>query len=150
MWDKIGAMISGQAGDLLRGVKDLIGEFHVSPEEEQAFVIKAKELTQTYELKLMELQREVDRLEAADRDSARKREMEVKDHTNANLAYTVTGVMMGGLIYFNIYTPEPETKAIVENVMMAVRDGWLVILAYYFGSSRGSAAKHDMIERLVK
>ena len=88
-------------------------------------------------------------LEASDRNSARQREMSVKDNTNANLAYTVTGVMMGGLVYFNISPPEQEVKAVVENVMMAVRDGWLVILAYYFGSSRGSAAKHDMIDKLV-
>ena len=100
------------------------------------------ELQTTAEIKLAEL-------EASDRNSARQREMSVKDNTNANLAYTVTGTMMVGLVYFNVYPPAPEVKTVVENVMMAVRDGWLVILAYYFGSSRGSAAKHETIDKLV-
>ena len=89
-------------------------------------------------------------LEASDRRSARQREISIKDNTNATLAYTITGVMFAGMIYFNISPPTPDIKPVVENVMMAVRDGWLIIVAYYFGSSRGSADKHAMIERLTQ
>lgn len=139
MFEKLMSILGG---NLLGGVKDLVQTFKLPPEQQLAFDAKMAELAAQTEQKLAEL-------EASDRNSARQREMSVKDNTNANLAYTVTGVMMGGLVYFNIFPPEPEVKAVVENVMMAVRDGWLVILAYYFGSSRGSAAKHDMIDKLV-
>lgn len=139
MWDKVMSILGG---NLLGGVKDLVQTFKLPPEQQLAFDQRMAELAAQTEQKVMEL-------EASDRNSARQREMSVKDNTNANLAYTVTGVMMGGLVYFNLYPPDPEVKTVVENVMMAVRDGWLVILAYYFGSSSGSAAKHAMIDKLV-
>ena len=139
MWEKV---LSILGGNVFEGVKDIVRTFKLPPEQQLQFDSKMAELQTTAEIKLAEL-------EASDRNSARQREMSVKDNTNANLAYTVTGMMMVGLVYFNVYPPAPEVKTVVENVMMAVRDGWLVILAYYFGSSRGSAAKHDMIDKLV-
>ena len=139
MWEKV---LSILGGNVFEGVKDIVRTFKLPPEQQLQFDSKMAELQTTAEIKLAEL-------EASDRSSARQREMSVKDNTNANLAYTVTGTMMVGLVYFNVYPPAPEVKTVVENVMMAVRDGWLVILAYYFGSSRGSAAKHDMIDKLV-
>ena len=139
MWDKLFSILGG---NVFEGVKDIVRTFKLPPEQQLQFDSKMAELQTTAEIKLAEL-------EASDRNSARQREMSVKDNTNANLAYTVTGTMMVGLVYFNVYPPAPEVKTVVENVMMAVRDGWLVILAYYFGSSRGSAAKHDMIDKLV-
>jgi hypothetical protein len=139
MWEKV---LSILGGNVFEGVKDIVRTFKLPPEQQLQFDSKMAELQTTAEIKLAEL-------EASDRNSARQREMSVKDNTNANLAYTVTGTMMVGLVYFNMYPPAPEVKTVVENVMMAVRDGWLVILAYYFGSSRGSAAKHDMIDKLV-
>jgi len=139
MWEKV---LSILGGNVFEGVKDIVRTFKLPPEQQLQFDSKMAELQTAAEIKLAEL-------EASDRNSARQREMSVKDNTNANLAYTVTGTMMVGLVYFNVYPPAPEVKTVVENVMMAVRDGWLVILAYYFGSSRGSAAKHDMIDKLV-
>ena len=139
MWEKV---LSILGGNVFEGVKDIVRTFKLPPEQQLQFDSKMAELQTTAEIKLAEL-------EASDRNSARQREMSVKDNTNANLAYTVTGTMMVGLVYLNVYPPAPEVKTVVENVMMAVRDGWLVILAYYFGSSRGSAAKHDMIDKLV-
>lgn len=140
MWDKLFSILGG---NVFEGVKDIVRTFKLPPEQQLQFDAKIAELQTQAELKLAEL-------ETGDRNSARQREMSVKDNTNANLAYTVTGTMMGGLVYFNFYPPGPEVKAVVENVMMAVRDGWLVILAYYFGSSRGSSAKHTLIEDMVK
>lgn len=139
MWEKV---LSILGGNVFEGVKDIVRTFKLPPEQQLQFDSKMAELQTAAEIKLAEL-------EASDRNSARQRETSVKDNTNANLAYTVTGTMMVGLVYFNVYPPAPEVKTVVENVMMAVRDGWLVILAYYFGSSRGSAAKHDMIDKLV-
>jgi hypothetical protein len=139
MWEKV---LSILGGNVFEGVKDIVRTFKLPPEQQLQFDSKMAELQTAAEIKLAEL-------EASDRNSARQREMSVKDNTNANLAYTVTGTMMVGLVYFNVYPPAPEVKTVVENVMMAVRDGWLVILAYYFGSSRGSAAKHEMIDKLV-
>ena len=124
-------------------MKDLIQTFKLPPEQQLAFDSKMAELAVQTEQKLAEL-------EASDRSSARQREISIKDNTNATLAYTITGVMFAGMIYFNISPPTPDIKPVVENVMMAVRDGWLIIVAYYFGSSRGSADKHAMIERLTQ
>jgi hypothetical protein len=140
MFEKV---VSILGGNLLGGVKDLIQTFKLPPEQQLAFDSKMAELAVQTEQKLAEL-------EASDRSSARQREISIKDNTNATLAYTITGVMFAGMIYFNISPPTPDIKPVVENVMMAVRDGWLIIVAYYFGSSRGSADKHAMIERLTQ
>lgn len=77
-------------------------------------------------------------LELADRDSARKREMEVKDHVPAILAISISIAMISSMVYFNISPPVEASKSLIDDVMTALRDGWLVIMAYYFGSSNRS------------
>lgn len=153
MFDVIGKIFGGTAVETAKGfaetVDALFNRFKASPEQIAQWEIERAKLQEQAAQRDANVLTKLAELDAGDRNSARQREMAVKDNTNANLAYTVTGVMMAGLVYFNVYPPEPEVKTVVENVMMAVRDGWLVILAYYFGSSRGSAAKHDMIEKLT-
>ena len=88
MWEKV---LSILGGNVFEGVKDIVRTFKLPPEQQLQFDAKIAELQTQAELKLAEL-------ETGDRNSARQREMSVKDNTNANLAYTVTGTMMGGLV----------------------------------------------------
>ncbi len=120
-----------------------------------ADVIKTGQLTpeQIGELKKLELQyQENERergfkyseLEFKDRDSARSREVATKDNTNKILAFTIIGAfiaMVAGTLL---------GWAKVDSVLAGTLVGYLSakaeqVLAYYFGSSSGSAQKTALL-----
>jgi len=140
MWDKI---VSILGGNVFEGVKEIVRTFKLPPEQQLQFDQRMAELQTQAELKLAEL-------EAADRASARTRETAVKDRTPAVLAYSITGGFFGvlsGMMFIEI----PLTAKDVLYVMVgSLGTAWTGVIAYYFGSSAGSAAKHSLIERLTK
>jgi len=154
MFEIIGNMFGNTAKETVKGVAEtidaLFNRFKASPEQIAQWQLERAKLEEQAAQRDANLLTKLSEIDANDRDSARKREMAIGDNTNAIMAYTITGVMFVSTVYFNIYPPTSEVKPIVENVVMALRDGWLIVVAYYFGSSRGSAAKHEMIERLTK
>ncbi len=154
MLELLGKVFGGAAAETAKGfaetVDSIFNRFKASPEQIAQWELEKAKLTEQAAQRDANTLVKLSELDANDRDSARKREMSVGDNTNSIMAYTITGVMFVSTVYFNVYPPTPEVKPIVENVVMALRDGWLIVVAYYFGSSRGSAAKHDMIDRLTK
>lgn len=87
-------------------------------------------------------------LEIRDRDSARQREMAVKDSTNQVLAFTIVGAFIA------MVAATLLGYAKVESVLAGTLVGYLSakaeqVLAYYFGSSRGSQAKDATIQGLA-
>ena len=96
---------------------------------------------------LTRIELEVFALANSDRDSARKREMVIKDKTPAILAYLLT-VLFGALLGILIFGPEIKeaNKAVVFSMAGSLGTVWIAAMAYYHGSSRGSAEK-DIILR---
>lgn len=86
-----------------------------------------------------------DQIDAADRDSARKREIAVKDVTPTLLALFVTAGFFGLLGFMAFKTVPPENAAILNTMLGSLGTGWLAILYYYFGSSRGSDRKTELM-----
>jgi hypothetical protein len=97
--------------------------------------------------------------EDGDRDSARRREISIKDPTVARLAYTVIGGFLAiSLAQLVCLMGWPELAAKIP------QSGWLLIgnisgylaaearsaAAYYFGTSAGSAAKNETIASMAK
>lgn len=100
------------------------------------------------EMDLLKHERELgirfEELHMRDRDSARQREAAVKDNTNKVLAYTVVGAFValvaGTLVGW----------AKVDSALAGTLVGYLSakaeqVLAYYFGSTKGSADKTALI-----
>lgn len=90
----------------------------------------------------------IEKLEAlavGDRDSARRREIEVQDHTNRNLAYayTVGYFLIVGMVIFNGITE--DVKELVFTLLGIMSGALLAINTYYFGSSSGSDSKNKTI-----
>lgn len=84
-----------------------------------------------------------------DRDSARQREAAVKDNTNKILAYVVVGAFIAMVASILMGWSK------VESVMAGTLVGYLSakaeqVLAYYFGSTKGSADKTALIARANK
>ena len=140
MWDKLMSILGG---NVLGSINDIVKTFKLPPEQQLAFDQKMAEIQTNAELKLAEL-------EASDRNSARTREATVKDKTPAILAYSITTGFFGVLFFMMNYEIPLAEKEVLFVMLGSLGTAWTGIIAYYFGSSAGSAAKHATIERLTK
>lgn len=100
------------------------------------------------ELLLLEKERELGfkfaELDIRDRESARNREASVKDNTNKVLAYTVVGAFVA------LVAGTLMGWARVDSALAGTLVGYLSakaeqVLAYYFGSTKGSADKTALL-----
>jgi len=113
-----------------------------APSANQLEKIKLAEAELVAECKKLEINLEEYRIDAMDRDSARKREMTVGDNTNKILAYLVTAGFFAvlGVFAFGNITAGPSMT--VLNIMVgSLGTSWVAIIGYYFGSSKGSKDK---------
>jgi hypothetical protein len=106
-----------------------------------------KKAEQDFLVRMEELGIERERLVFGDRDSARKREMEVKDYVPGALAIMLT-VGFFGLLGWMMYKAPPEGSRDLLNIMLgSLGTAWAGMIAYYFGSSAGSARKDELLAR---
>lgn len=80
-----------------------------------------------------------------DRDSARQREIQVKDWTPRLLAYGITLGFFGVLAYMMRATLPAGAHDALLLLLGALQTAWVSIVAYYFGSSSGSEAKTSIL-----
>lgn len=107
-------------------------------------IVQLKSAEQALKVKMRELDIDEAQLVISDRDSARKREMSVQDKTNRNLAYIVVGAFLA-LVGSTILG-----YAKVDSVLAGTLVGYLSakceqVLAYYFGSSKSSDRKTELL-----
>jgi hypothetical protein len=82
-----------------------------------------------------------------DRASARAREIAVKDKTPMILAYTVTVGFFGLLACLFRFEVPKDSQPIIYSMVGVLGTVWISVMAYYFGSSSGSAAKTDLLAK---
>lgn len=106
-------------------------------------------------LKLDQQETERQRLDVEDRISARMRETEVKDKVPSRLAYIIIGSFVC-LSAFIIGHPYVSDKTLDTGMigMIGTIIGYLSakaeqVSSYYFGSSRGSDHKTEILDRVV-
>lgn len=140
------AGIAGSVGEqvvegALHGVADIIKIFKLPPEQ----LLLAEQ-------KFGELQASLREIALKDRDSARQREMTLKDSTPKILAFCVVGgflTMTIALITTALfhYTVDPISAGLIGTLVGYLSAKSELILAYYFGSSAGSDKKTDLLNQ---
>jgi len=109
-------------------------------------IVALKQAEQSLLVRMRELDIQESQLVYADIDSARKRQMEVKDLTPTVIAYTIIGAFIGVVAG----TLLGYTK--VDSVLAGTLIGYVSakaeqVMAYYFGSTRDSARKTELLAK---
>jgi len=116
-------------------------------EADPATLLKLKEIELQFERDLQAAGIRLEEIEAADRASARAREISLKDHTPAILSFVITLGFFGTLGWM-LVNGKPATGGDALLVMLGALGGaWGAIVSYYFGSSAGSKLKTEALSK---
>ena len=114
---------------------------------EQMLALKKAE--QDFQLQLKELDiksvADLEKIAADDRNSARNREIALKDRIPALLSLLVTIGFFGLLGYMLKYQIPSNNRDILNVMLGSLGTAWIAIITYYFGSSAGSARKSELL-----
>jgi hypothetical protein len=141
--------ISDALGFKVQADKEVMSSVVQTATAEQLQALKVAE--QNFQVKMQELGyahvEQLEQLAVADRKSAREREMAVKDWTPKLLAGGITvGYFL--VLWYMLDHGLPKDGGEALLVMLGALGGaWGSVVAYYFGSSSGSAAKNDLLAR---
>lgn len=151
----IGTALGGPLGGL--AVKALGSAFGLSQDATEDQVAAAvagaspsdllalKQADQQFAKDMKSLDVDLERISMQDRDSARQREVAVRDNTNRNLAYAYTAGYFGllwSILYFGV---KPEVETLINVLIGILTAAQAAIMGYYFGSSKGSDDKNKII-----
>lgn len=114
---------------------------------------KVREAEDSFRLKMAELgYRQVADLEALaqkDRDSARQMQVATRSWVPAVLAVSVTGGFFGILVCMMVGDFRPQNNDALLLMLGSLGTAWGSVIAYYFGSSKGSEAKSELLAQAV-
>lgn len=114
--------------------------------EQRAEILKLHDQFQV-QMQAMGFQHEESILEIAqkDRDSARQREIALKDWLPSTLAIVITLGFFGMLILVATHGVKPESRDLCNIMLGSLGAAWAAVVNYYFGSSAGSDHKTDLL-----
>jgi len=108
-------------------------------------LLKLKQAEIEFQKRMAELEVDLVRISAADRDSARQRQIQVKDVTLPILAMSVTGGFFGVLMFMMVQEVPATSKDVLNIMLGSLGTAWIQVMSYYFGSSQGSAKKDVLL-----
>lgn len=127
------------------GTEDDLAKALSSATPEQLATVK--QIDADFKVRMKELEIDLERISSGDRDSARKREVSVKDHTPKILAAGITLGFFGCLFWMFVYgVPKNGNEALLL-MLGALQTAFTGVIAYYFGSSSSSKAKDELISK---
>lgn len=142
----VGALSKALLGKPNGSVSEVEAALSAASPEVLAAVRKAD---QDFEAEMGRQGIDLERINAADRDSARDREIKTGDKTPARLALFVTLGFFGILCYLLKYGLPADGGDALLIMLGSLGTAWTGIVAYYFGSSAGSKAKTDALAAKV-
>jgi hypothetical protein len=114
---------------------------NATPEQLQ----KLKEIDASFKARMKELDIDLERIAAGDRDSARNMQMHTNDWIPRAMAIMVTFGFFGILAWLLIKGVPPSGSETLIYMLGALGTAWTGIVQFYFGSSAGSKAKTDAL-----
>jgi len=108
-----------------------------------------REIDAQYKEKMLQANVDLEQIAASDRDSARKREISLKDKTPFLLAILTTVGFFGVLVGLFIY-PAADTNQPINIMLGTLGTAWVAVITYYFGSSASSRHKDLLISEKNK
>jgi uncharacterized membrane protein YeaQ/YmgE (transglycosylase-associated protein family) len=117
-------------------------------------LLALKKADQEFAVRLRELDVDLERIAAGDRDSARKREASVGDKlTPRVLSIVVVGGFLGmvAAVLMGRVTgiTDPTAAGMIGTLIGYVSAKADQVVSYYFGSSAGSAAKSETLDKIT-
>jgi hypothetical protein len=117
-------------------------------------VTAARKVELDFQQRMAEMQidsvEKLESLAASDRASARQREMAVRDHLPGALAIFITLAFFGILLLVFRWGVKDASHDLALTMVGVLGAGWSSVVAYYFGSSAGSAEKSRMLGDAAK
>ena len=114
---------------------------NATPEQLQ----KLKEIDASFKARMKELDIDLERIAAGDRDSARNMQMHTNDWIPRAMAIMVTFGFFGILTWLLTKGVPPTGSETLIYMLGALGTAWTGIVQFYFGSSAGSKAKTDAL-----
>jgi hypothetical protein len=151
----LGGPLAGLATKTLS--EALLGNADGSPDEIAAALgsaspeqlAKLREIDANFKVTMRKLDIDLAQIDAGDRNSARQREIALKDRTPTILAGVVCFGFFGTLIGLLLYGLPPRGQDAVLILLGALSAAFTAIVNYYYGSSSGSKEKERIIDQMV-
>lgn len=104
-----------------------------------------KQIDADFKVRMKELDIDLERISAADRDSARKMQTATQDWIPRVLALLITVGFFGILIWMLMKgMPQTGTEALLM-MLGALGTAWTGVVNFYYGSSAGSKEKNNLL-----
>lgn len=114
-------------------------------------LVQMKQIDAELEKYFAGLDIQLEQIAAADRSSARDREAKTGDSTTPRLLALIITVGFFGVLGFLLTKGKPEQGGDALLVMLGALGGaWASVVAYYFGSTKGSADKTALLAKATQ
>jgi membrane-bound ClpP family serine protease len=125
------------------GTEEEVSAAMQSATPEQLAVVK--KIDADFKVRMKELDIDLERISAGDRDSARKMQTQTNDWIPRVLALLITIGFFGILVWMLVHgMPTSGTEALLM-MLGALGTAWTGVINFYYGSSAGSKAKNDIL-----
>jgi len=144
------------AGTAVRELgKKLLGKDNATEEEVATAVtgmaaadyVKLKEIDAQFAKDMAAAGIKLEEIDAGDRASARARQIAMKDHTPTVMGFLLLVGYLGAQAFMLFRTLPAGNESIVMRSLGILETLTVMVVAYYFGSSRGSRAKDEIINK---
>jgi hypothetical protein len=141
------ALARALGGDPTKASAEDLSKMMGSLTAENILAIKKAEQAFTLQMRELDIKSESDleAIAAGDRDSARNREIQVRDLTPAIGFYLITAGFFSLLVGLLFYPVPEANKAVIYTMTGSLGAAWLGCIAYFYGTTAGSRSKDVML-----